>query len=226
LDRTSFSFVIPVVDEGEHIAGLLRQLAQQYPGCERVVVEGGSSDDTAAQAAPLCEKLLACEPGRARQMNMGAGEAAGSYIFFLHADSLPTIDAAQLSKLLADEPQWGFCRTRLSGSHPVFRLIEWAMNARSRVTRIGTGDQMLFLRSDVFVKSDGFADIPLMEDVEYCKRLRQLSAPLIVQQPVLTSSRRWESRGVARTVLQMWALRLAYFLGISPQRLWGYYYGR
>ena len=222
----AFSFVIPVLNEQEGIAGLLHKLAGLFPDSEFVVVDGGSSDDTVARALPLCSSLLTCPPGRARQMNLGAGVASGDYILFLHADSLPTVDGETLSRALVGGPSWGFCRARLSGRAPIYRVIETAMNIRSRCTRIATGDQMLFVRRDFFARAGGFADIPLMEDIELSKRLRRHSAPRIIQQPVLSSSRRWETRGVLRTVVQMWALRLGYVLGVAPERLWGHYYGR
>ena len=120
---------------------------------------------------------------------------------------------------------WGFCRVRLSGGRRAFRIIEWFMNQRSRLTSVATGDQMLFLRRSLFEDSGGFDDIPLMEDVAYSKRLRRVARPLIIPQPVQSSSRRWEQRGVARTVLSMWGLRLAYAMGVSPRRLWEHYYG-
>ena len=221
-----FSFVIPVRNEQEAIAGLLHNLAELFPGSERVVVDGGSTDNTVARVLPLCSSLLTSAPGRARQMNLGAGASRGDYVLFLHADSQPTFNAADLSLALSDRPPWGFCVTRLSGHQRVFRVIETAMNIRSRLTRVATGDQMLFVRRDVLLNTGGYADLPLMEDVEFCKRLRLQGVPLIIRQPVLTSSRRWETRGIARTVLEMWALRLAYVLGVSPQRLRDAYYGR
>ena len=158
-------------------------------------------------------------------MNLGARVASARYLFFLHADSSPGVDARALQTYLQGDPAWGFCRLRLSGQRRVFRVIEWFINWRSRATYIGTGDQMLFMRRDVFAASGGFDEQPLMEDVACCKRLRRTGAPLIIAEPVVTASRRWEERGVMRTVLQMWALRLAYFLGASPERLWRHYYG-
>ncbi|MEQ8803955.1 MAG: glycosyl transferase, partial [Haliea sp.] len=106
-----------------------------------------------------------------------------------------------------------------------FRVLEWAINRRSRCSGIGTGDQMLILRRDLFLACGGFASIPLMEDVELSKRLRRQVWPLVPELEVETSARRWEQRGVLRTVLQMWGLRLAYTLGVTPERLWRIYYG-
>jgi len=219
-------FVIPVLNEQDRIADLLRHLRRQFPDSELIVVDGGSVDRTVAEALPLCTRLLIGEPGRAAQMNLGARTAAADYLFFLHADSLPGISADGLQAYLAGEPAWGFCRVRLSSGRRIFRLIEWCMNARSRLTRVATGDQLLFLRRALFDASGGFDPIPLMEDVAYCKRLRRQVRPLVIREPVLSSSRRWEQRGVVRTVVSMWGLRLAYFIGVSPDRLWHYYYGR
>ena len=223
---TLVSFVIPVLNEQEHVAGLLRNLQRQFPASELIVVDGGSSDQTVAAAMAHCSQLLVGERGRARQMNLGGRAASGDYLCFLHADSTPGVSAAQLASRLAGQPMWGFCRVRLSSSRPVFRVIEWFMNLRSRATAIATGDQMLYLRRDLFEQTGGFDCIPLMEDVAICKRLRRLGRPVIIEQPVEASSRRWEERGVARTVLDMWWLRLAYVAGVSPQRLWQHYYGR
>jgi rSAM/selenodomain-associated transferase 2 len=223
--QTTISFVIPVLNEEGNVAALLRVLRQQFPGSELIVVDGGSRDRTVALALPLCDQLLLCEPGRARQMNLGGRVASSDYLFFLHADSCPEVTAAALQTFLAQKPVWGFSRVRLSGAHAGFRVIEWFMNQRSRITCIATGDQMLFVGKALFEATGGFDDIPLMEDVAYCKRLRRLAAPFIVQEPVVTSSRRWEEGGVIATVVRMWALRLAYFLGIAPGTLLRHYYG-
>ncbi len=220
------SFVIPVLNEAPHIAGLLQALAERFPAAERIVVDGGSTDATVAQALPYCTQLLLGERGRAAQMNLGARAASGDYLFFLHADSVPDFGAQQLTACLAERPLWGFCRLRLSGRRPVLRLVEWAINWRSRLSGIGTGDQMLLLRRDVFERNHGFAALPLMEDVELCTRLRRQARPRVLPLTVETSSRRWEQRGVVRTVLQMWALRLGFALGVAPACLSRAYYGR
>lgn len=220
------SFVIPVLNEASHIAGLLQSLAARFPEAQRIVVDGGSTDATVAQALPHCTQLLLGERGRAVQMNLGARAASGDYLLFLHADSVPDFGAQQLTACLEERPLWGFCQLRLSGRRPVLRLIEWAINRRSRLSGIGTGDQMLLLRRDVFERNQGFAALPLMEDVELCARLRRQARPRVLPLTVETSSRRWEQRGVARTVLQMWALRLGFALGVAPAYLSRAYYGR
>lgn len=220
------TFVIPTLNESAAIAGLLRDLQQRYPGCERVVVDGGSTDETVKSAMPLCDQLLIGAPGRAMQMNLGAQVAGGDFLFFLHADTRPLISLAALEAVLASGPDWGFSPVRLSGQRLAFRVIEWFINQRSTLTRVATGDQMIFARRALFERAGGFADIDLMEDVALCKSLRATARPAVLPQPVVTSSRRWEEGGIVRTIARMWALRLAYVCGASPATLWRHYYGR
>lgn len=215
-----------MLNEQDNIAKLLLAIAEQFPNAQTIVVDGGSTDNTVSVALPLAHLLLTCNPGRAGQMNLGANSSANDYLIFLHADSLPSFNETVLSNALSEEPAWGFCRAQLSGQRWAYRTIEWAMNTRSRLTSIATGDQMLFVRRDLFLDIGGFADIPLMEDIELCKRLRAHAKPLLMRPTVKTSSRRWEANGVIVTVVQMWWLRLAYFFGVSPHRLWRSYYGR
>ncbi|MEP4485084.1 MAG: TIGR04283 family arsenosugar biosynthesis glycosyltransferase [Halioglobus sp.] len=221
----SVAFVIPVLNEAKSIAGLLESLQHRFPSASICVVDGGSSDDTAKQVLRGNAQLLLGEPGRSSQMNLGGFSCTADYLIFLHADTVPGCTEDELLSVLASRPEWGFCRIQLSGTSAPFRVIEWFMNQRSALTRVATGDQMLFVRSDVFSLLNGFASLPLMEDIELSKRLRKRCAPAIVSTPAVTSSRRWEQHGIVRTILTMWAIRLAYVCGVSPQTLAGYYRG-
>lgn len=219
----TLTFVIPVLNEAGTIGPLLTMLEIRYPGSERLVVDGGSVDNTVVEARPLCHRVIHSKPGRALQMDEGARAASGTYLFFLHADTLPTIGVGDLQQCLDLAPVWGFFRVQLSGANWMFRIIEWAINLRSSFSRVATGDQMIFVSRELYQSSGGFAHIPLMEDVEYCKRLRRIASPVLVPQVVKTSSRRWEQGGIVNTVVRMWCLRLGYFLGVSPARLKAYY---
>ena len=225
LDSVPYSFIIPTLNEAARIADLLSGLRRQFPQAELIVVDGGSIDATRTLAGPLCDQLLDSEPGRSRQMNRGLEAATGQYLLFLHADTQVHLTAAALEATLAAAPDWGFCRVSLSGDEWIYRVISRFINWRSGFTHVATGDQMFFFRREFLHEQKGFDDIPLMEDVAVSKRLRRLSAPLIIAEPVTTSSRRWREAGVLRTIIKMWLLRLAYFLGVSPQRLWHHYYG-
>ena len=107
----------------------------------------------------------------------------------------------------------------IEGGHPFLPLVATCMNARSRLTSITTGDQAMFVTRDAFARVGRFPEIALMEDIELARRLKRISPPLSLRARVTTSGRRWESRGVLRTILLMWRLRLAYFFGADPQDL-------
>jgi len=216
------SIIIPVLNEA---AGIVHTLAPLQPlrarGCEAMVVDGGSTDASAELARPLADRVIASPPGRARQQNAGAAEARGDVLLFLHADTRLPPDADQLVSdgLRASGRGWGRFDVRLTGDHPMLRVIERMIGVRSRLSGIATGDQAIFVRRDWFTRTGGFPQIPLMEDVALSKALKRLGPPLCLRETVLTSSRRWEQRGVWRTMALMWRLRLEFWLGADPDRL-------
>jgi rSAM/selenodomain-associated transferase 2 len=220
------SVVIPALNEAGTLPDTLRALQpMRRRGHEVIVVDGGSNDATRALAVPLADKVIGAPRGRARQMNAGAAQARGDVLWFLHADTVPVPEADEsVLEMLAKSPRsWGRFAVRLSGGHRLLRLVEGMMNLRSCLTGIATGDQGIFVRRAVFDAVAGFADIPLMEDIALCRRLRRHSRPICIRRMLVTSSRRWEERGVIKTVITMWWLRLAYFLGADPRRLAAWY---
>lgn len=219
---------MPVLNEAPLLARCLAPLqALRGRGCELIVADGGSQDGTPERAAPLADRVLVGARGRARQMNAGAAAARGAILWFLHGDSLSPAGADQLIQdaLTRSGRVWGRFDVRLSGRRPALRMVETAMNLRSRLTGIATGDQGLFMYRDAFQEVGGYPDIPLMEDIALSGRLKRLSRPVCLGQRLVTSSRRWERDGVGRTVLLMWRLRLAYWLGADPGRLAKLYHG-
>lgn len=223
----ALSIIIPVLNEADTIRDHLSRLqVYRERGHELILVDGGSSDQTVTNATSLVDILSVCERGRARQMNAGAELANNDILVFLHADtSLPeAADELIIGSLRTSGRVWGRFDLRLSGKSGLLRIIERAINWRSRWTGVATGDQALFMTREAFGTVDGYREQPLMEDVEMTKRLRGLSAPVCLSQPVITSSRRWESQGIVKTVLLMWRLRLAYFLGADPVVLSRRYY--
>jgi len=216
------SIVVPTLNEAGAIAETLAALQPlRARGCEVIVADGGSADATVALARPLADAVVPSGAGRARQQNAGAAVATGDVLLFLHADTRLPGDA---DRLVADGLRrtgrgWGRFDVRLTGRHPVLRVIERMMNLRSRLTGIATGDQAIFVRRDRFREAGGFPDIPLMEDVALSKALKRRGPPLCLRETVTTSSRRWDERGVYRTMVLMWRLRLDWWLGADPARL-------
>ncbi len=220
------SIIIPVLNEAQTLPVLLADLQPlRKRGVEIIVVDGGSSDATAELAQDGADRVLESAAGRARQMNAGAAVARGAVLLFLHADTrLPGDVDTRIDAVLAGKQVWGRFDVRLSGRHWLLRIIEKMMNWRSCLTGMATGDQAIFVMRNVFEQLDGYADIPLMEDLDLSRRLNKIARPACIDTPVITSSRRWERNGILRTVLLMWSLRLAWFLGVSPQRLRRIYY--
>jgi rSAM/selenodomain-associated transferase 2 len=177
-----------------------------------IVADGGSDDATARLAAPLCDRVVLAPRGRAAQMNAGAREARGDMLVFLHADTRLPPDADELMRGFL----WGRFDVQIEGRHPLLKVVAWSMNLRSRLTGIATGDQAIFVRRGAF---PGFPELPLMEDIAFSKAMKRSARPACLKQRVVTSGRRWESRGVARTIFLMWKLRLLYSLGTSPEKL-------
>ncbi|WP_428603394.1 TIGR04283 family arsenosugar biosynthesis glycosyltransferase [Sedimenticola sp.] len=216
------SIIIPCLNESDSIQTLLESLqGARAAGVELVLADGGSGDNTVALSTPWVSKVVVTAAGRARQMNAGAAVASGEILWFLHADSVIGEDFPRLieSVMARSARPWGRFTVCLSGRHPLLRIVEFMMNWRSRITGIVTGDQGLFIHRELFVRMGGFPEIPLMEDIAISKRLRRVSPPLVLPQRLVTSSRRWETHGIAFTILLMWRLRWAYFRGANPADL-------
>ncbi|MBL4682329.1 MAG: TIGR04283 family arsenosugar biosynthesis glycosyltransferase [Pseudomonadales bacterium] len=217
------SIIIPVLNEATRIRALLAELSDspEKSDVEIIVVDGGSQDESVAVAKEYPCTVLASNPGRAKQMNLGAEAATNNTLLFLHVDSFPPTDFKSFitSGLEHSGKSWGRFNVKLSGQQWLLRIVSSMMNWRSAMTGICTGDQGLFMTKAVFDAIDGFPDIPLMEDVEISRRLNTLSKPLVIKTELATSSRRWEKEGIVRTILLMWQLRALYFFGVSPAKL-------
>jgi len=218
------SVIIPVLNEEKTIGASLRALMPLAPS-EIIVVDGGSSDRTRDICGSFNVKVLTSERGRARQMNHGAGHATGDVVLFLHADTrLPPSAFNDIAAAL-NVPLYlgGRFDIELEGEHWMLKLIGRMISYRSRVTKVGTGDQALFVRREVFERMGGYPDIPLMEDIAFCRMLKHLGGVACLRSRVVTSARRWEVDGVWRTILRMWTLKSLYLAGVSPARLKQFY---
>ncbi len=220
------SVIIPVLNEEQELRARLPALQWlRAQGHELIVVDGGSRDASASIAKSYVDRLISAPAGRAVQMNCGAQAARGDLLLFLHIDTqMEAHNFRALEQKLgkmnsAPVKLWGRFNVRLSGAHVMFHVIAAMMNLRSRFTGIATGDQGIFVTRELFLESGMFATIPLMEDIELSKRLKRVARPLCLTSIITTSSRRWESHGIARTIGLMWRLRMSYWMGKSPAEL-------
>ena len=214
------SVIVPTLNEAPVLAATLARARAARPH-EIIVVDGGSDDDTARVATGLADAALTTPRGRAAQMNAGAAVASGAVLVFLHADTLvpPTFVEAIESACSDAQVVGGRFDVELAPSSPLIWLTGWLMNWRSRLTRIATGDQAIFVRREVFAQLGGYADMPLMEDIDLSRRLKRAGRVACLRERVITSSRRWRAHGVVRTILLMWTLRLLSACGVGPERL-------
>jgi rSAM/selenodomain-associated transferase 2 len=218
---TKLSVVVPMLNEAGDIAGALNALRRGAHDAEIIVVDGGSSDASVAIARPLCDCVFVAPRGRARQMNAGAHASHGDVLAFVHADTIvPSTFAADIVSALSDPAViGGRFDVQLDSSALPFRVIGAMISLRSRFSRTGTGDQAIFVRRDMFDRLGGFPQLELCEDLEFSRRLKRAGGVACLRSRVTTSSRRWRSNGIARTVLKMWMIRAMYLVGVPPARL-------
>ena len=218
---TRLSIVMPALNEAGAITATLAALAPlRLQGHELIVVDGGSSDATATLAAAHADRVLGSPRGRARQMNTGAAAASGEVLLFLHADTrLPAQAAAAIHRALQGGARWGRFDVTIEGRSAWLPVVGFMMNWRSRLTGIATGDQALFVQASLFRELGGFAPMPLMEDIELTRRLRAVARPACLRERVLTSGRRWDTRGAWTTIWLMWTLRWRYWRGTPADEL-------
>ena len=219
--RFSISVIIPTLEEEDNIADCLASTGDDA-AIERIVADGGSRDLTVEIARDMGARTLTAAKGRAAQMNAGAREAKGEILMFLHADTrLP----AGFDRLAADAlgktgVAAGAFEFRLDSTSPGLRFIEAVANWRSRRLQLTYGDQGIFLNASVFRAIGGYPEIPIMEDVELIRKLRKRGRIETLAVPAVTSARRWRELGIWKTTLLNEAVLTAYYLGVSPSRIY------
>ncbi|MCR6496522.1 TIGR04283 family arsenosugar biosynthesis glycosyltransferase [Thermomonas sp. S9] len=215
------SIIVPMLDEAAQLPALCAHLMRfARAGAEVLLVDGGSRDGSAAIARAAGLRVLDSTPSRACQMNVGAHASTGEALLFLHADTrLP--DGALLALLQALQGRaWGRFDVRIEGTSRMLPVVAMMMNLRSRLSGIATGDQALFMTRAAFYAVGGFPKQPLMEDIDICRALkRRLGRPACLRLHARTSGRRWETRGVWRTIALMWWLRWRHFCGAPVEQL-------
>jgi len=217
------SIIIPILNEAIRIPQLFKELEQfRKNNCEIIIVDGGSTDNSVEIAENKGFRVEKTTCGRAHQMNIGVEKASGSALLFLHADTqLPDTADLLIKQIFSDNPSscWGYFRIRIDGHSKVLCIVGFMMNLRSYLTNIVTGDQVIFVKKEAFLKAGCFPEQLLMEDIELSKKLCGLSPPSCINCHVVTSGRRWELYGVWQTIFLMWRLRWDYWRGIPASQL-------
>lgn len=215
--------VIPALDEGDRIEAALESAAA--PGVEVVVVDGGSRDDTVARALRKGARVLRCAPGRARQLAVGARQVAGDVILFLHADTrLPAgYEEAVLASLRDPETSGGAFRFAFDRRSPLLWFVERGARLRSSLLGLPYGDQALFVRREVLESAGGVPQVAIMEDLDLVRLIRSRGRLALLAPAAITSARRYEARGVVRTMARNWLALAAWAFGLDRDRVAAWY---
>ncbi|MDQ6954421.1 MAG: TIGR04283 family arsenosugar biosynthesis glycosyltransferase [Mariprofundaceae bacterium] len=213
--------IVPVFNEAISLAQNMAQLKALLKHCSIMFCDGESDDETCFLLKQSGLLYCCSLRGRALQMNAGAKLCQSDILLFMHADTVINGSHIQAVKEAMQDRAivGGRFDVHLSGKRKAFRVIEYMINLRSRLTGVSTGDQCQFVRRSVFEAMGGFSDQPLMEDVAFSKQLKRYGKVTCLRHKVSTSSRRWEKYGIVKTVILMWKLRFLYWLGMSPERL-------
>ena len=225
--RLRISVVVPSWRDAENLAALLPALSRLDRVAETIVVDASGGGEVENIVLACGATFIASPaPNRGEQMNLGAAAASGDVIIFQHSDSnLENGHLAAIERALSDSQIVGgaFFR-KFDGRHPRLRWLESVARFLARHGGTLYGDQSIFVRREVFRTLHGFAKIPLMEDVEFSRRLRAAGKVAVLDPPVQSSPRRHLRRGAWRTSIQNGLFIILYNLGVSPHRLHRWYY--
>ena len=213
------SVIIPVLNEAKILDQSLARLTPQLKGHELIIVDGGSTDETPFIAKKYGQ-VISAERGRACQSNVGAAAARGDILLFLHADVWLDLGAIEgVETAISAGYVGGAFKQRIEGNHPLYRLIERTANFRAKRLGIFYGDGGIFVRRTHFDQIGGFPDIPIMEEVEFSRKLCQHGEVTLVGRKIHISARRWQKNGILRTTLTNWLITLLYLLRVPPNNL-------
>ncbi len=218
------SVVIPTLNERGNVEPLMRCL-NRIDGSLEVVFSDGRSSDRTRELAGTFTRAVSSERGRGVQMNTGARQVTGDVIWFLHADCRPHPDSVDAIRKALGDPGVVGGAFEYSLDHPgrIFRVIEYLSNRKNRLLNLAYGDMGIFVKREVFHGIGGYAEIPLMEDMDLWARLRRSGKVVLLPCRISTSARRWLAEGIMKNTVRNWLLQIAWKLGVSPWTLSRWY---
>ncbi len=225
----TYSIIIPVLNESDIINYTIQNIykvSKNYE-IEIIVVDGDMNGNTLNAIENKNVVKIITGRGRGKQMNAGAFAAGGEVLIFLHADTEFPEGAFGLINSLIDKKMCdcGSFSLGIKSNKLVFRLIEKMVYIRTKLTNLPYGDQTFFIKRNKFFHLGGFADIPIMEDIEFMSRAKKSGLKVcILPQKVLTSARRWDEEGIVYNTIRNWILATLYFTGVKPEKLERFYY--
>ena len=227
----NFSVIVPTWHEGTPIGHALKRLREisDESHLEIILVDGGSTDKTVEAARGWVDQIRVLErPNRGAQLHAGAQAAKGDLLFFLHADTQPPAHwQERLEKFWLKGRKHPLAATVFSvdyGNSWAYRMVAAGQNWRARNLGIAYGDQGFCVSAENYAKSGGFPQIPLMEDVEFSKRLAKIGSIEVLPDLIRPSARRLRRYGpVLNTIYNQWTF-MRYALGADPAKLWERYY--
>jgi len=216
-----FSIIIPTLNEERVLSKntLFFKKIKDKLNAEIIVVDGGSDDATIHVAKSFSCKLVKSNPSRSKQQNIGANYAAGDFLIFMHADTIISDEAIKYIEMLTKDFIWGFFKVSLNLNKTKYKVLSYLINLRSRIFNYATGDQVLIIQKNFFIKNKGFKNIYLMEDIELTNRIKRIKKPTLINEYAFTSARRWEAKGFIKTIIMMRLLRILYYFGTSDKLL-------